>query len=75
MTEYVYIYAEGPVTISVCASKEMSRSEIERQVNDLRPTGIQSRWTISKDKRFDTGESIPCECDEDSSCQHWLLNC
>lgn len=74
MVEF-YIYAEGLPNLSVCVPKDMTRSEVERHANDLRPTGVQSDWKISKDKTFFSGESMPCECNDDPAQRHWLLNC
>jgi len=68
------IYASGFVCMSVCASKEMSREEVETRANSENPTGI-SPWRISEDTTFKGGEPMPCVCDADETCQHWLLNC
>jgi len=69
------IYANGLVFMSVCASKEMTREEIERRANEESPTGLNHGWSISEDKTFKTGESMPCDCEADKTRQHWLLSC
>ena len=69
------IYASGCVCTSVCASKEMSREEVERRVNEETPTGLEHGWHISEDTTFKGGEPMPCQCEDDETCQHWLLNC
>jgi len=69
------VYANGCVCMSVCASKEMSREEVERRANEETPTGLDRGWHISEDATFKGGEPMPCVCECDENCQHWLLNC
>ena len=71
----VEVYAVGPLTASCCAPKAMKRAAVERAVNAQYPTGIRSRWTISKDKTFRTGEPHPKVCENDSDRRHYLLHC
>lgn len=61
--------------MSVCASKEMSREEVERRANEEIPTGLDYSWHISEDTTFKGGKAIPSVCESDETCQHWLLNC
>lgn len=68
------IYSKGIVACSVCVPKDMKPEEIELAVNLENPTGIESRWTISKDKFRDGGEN-PHECENDKNRKHYLLNC
>lgn len=40
------------------------------------PTGISSKWSISKDKTFHSGEPNPCPCDQHPDKRlHYLLTC
>lgn len=71
----IQLYSVGIVTCSACVPKDMSIEDIEKGVNTQLPTGISSRWAISKDKTFRQGKSNPCECDQDSNKKHYLLNC
>ncbi len=71
----VYIYANGLVVCSVCVPKGMERSVIEKQVNAINPTGIKYKWKIAKDSHFKTGQSMPCQCEQDPDRLHYLLEC
>lgn len=55
LSDKIYIYSSGIVSCSVCADKSLTRKEIENHVNLVNPTGVQSSWKISKDKKFHTG--------------------
>lgn len=68
------IYSKGLVACSVCAPKELPKTYIEEDVNSQLPTGIDSKWTISKED-FQTGEKNPHECEKDPKKLHYLLNC
>ena len=72
----VFIYAQGLVHCSVCAPKHFTASEVEKAVNRQLPTGISSRWEVSDDKTFVTGEEnggiVHCSKGET---RHWLLSC
>lgn len=73
--EKVIIYTYGPVSLSCCCDKTMTREEVEEAVNRLHSTGIESAWRISEEN-FKHGESNPCPCQEHPvSRQHWLLKC
>lgn len=77
----VYIYAYSYLdTLSVCAPESMSQEELEQRVNLLVPTGIESKWKISKATHFKGGEPNPTKCNdtkEGSTTQnlHYLMNC
>lgn len=68
------IYAQGPLSMSVCTDYA-SRKAIVAQANKVNPTGIESGWTIAKDKTFATGEPNPCDCEQQSDNKHYLLHC
>lgn len=71
----IEIYAKGLVCCSVCASKGLSKGQIEEMVNEENPTGIDSEWKISKDKEFTSGEPMPSQCEHFPDRIHYLLNC
>ena len=68
-----YILATGLVATSVCTS--LSRKEATARLNREVPTGISSRWVISRDKTFHTGEPNPHTCETFSTHKHYLFNC
>lgn len=71
----IAIYAEGLCSLSVCAPKAMTQDEVAEAVNSQRPTGLDHGWEISGDKTFRNGQPMPCPCEQNPDCQHWLLNC
>ena len=74
MAERVTIYAQGLVCSSVCADGDMTPEEVEQAVNEQSPTGISSRWTISKEP-FKDGTPNPHPCEVISTRKHYLLEC
>jgi hypothetical protein len=76
MDKDITIYGEGIVCCSVCVPKDMSLEDIENGVNERKPTGVDSKWHISKDEKFADGiKTNPCECDQNPNRKHYLLNC
>lgn len=71
----IYCYATGAVSMSVCVKAEATRDEVEEAANRASPTGIDSRWHISEDATFRTGEPNPCPCQDEPGRFHYLLNC
>lgn len=71
----VWVYAVGILSCSVCAPGGMDRDVVARQVNAKTPTGISSKWRISEDTHFVTGETMPCTCQDAPDRKHWLLAC
>jgi len=71
----VEIYANGLCACSACAPGDMDAAQVAAAVNDANPTGIDSRWSVSADPFFRTGEPNPCPCNDDAARQHWLLEC
>ncbi|MFA6089937.1 MAG: hypothetical protein WC755_08830 [Candidatus Woesearchaeota archaeon] len=69
------VYANGFVNCSVCIIKCLSKKEIEEEVNLLNPTGLDSKWKISKDLTFRTGEKNTCQCHDNPDREHYLLDC
>jgi len=72
--EKIQIYTNGLVHCSVCVEKELSRSEIEREVNLVNPTGIDSRWKISNEDFADKNKN-PHKCEKDKNRLHYLMVC
>lgn len=68
----VNVYSIGILACSVCAPPEMTREEVEKAVNAMNPTGVDSQWRVS-DEPFRTGEPNPL--DVDGCGRHWLLVC
>lgn len=74
--ERVTAYAVGICAASVCAAADASPDEIADAINASYPTGISSRWRVSGDPTFASGEPNPCPCNEEpESRRHWLLEC
>lgn len=70
----IEVYSVGLVYASVCAKADLPPEEVERLVNEVSPTGISSRWTISPEK-FRTGEDNPHQCETHSDRKHYLMVC
>lgn len=71
----IEIYSHGIIACSVCAPKRLARRTVERVVNELNPTGIATKWKISKDEKFRTGQTNPCVCEDDPKRLHYLMEC
>ena len=71
----VIIYADGVAHCSVCAEKNLSRQQIEAEVNALSPTGLSGGWKIDE-ARFAGGEANPHPCeDAPDERLHYLMVC
>jgi len=70
----VEIYANGLVYCAVCAEKDLTIEEIEKEVNLQNFTGIHSNWKISESK-FEDGSENPHICKKDNNRIHYLLSC
>jgi len=75
------IYKQGTVDghdlyqCSVCTNVS-DRERIEELTNLKNPTGINSRWEISEDKNFPSGEPNPCTCEnKPKTHKHYLMKC
>ena len=75
MGKHVDIYSKGIVHCSVCAPRDIPIGEVEELTNMQNPTGIESRWQLSGDKEFASGQSNPSACDELDGNLHWLMVC
>jgi hypothetical protein len=58
-----------------CAPATMPRRKVEAAVNEQHPTGISSRWTISRKRKLDDGNKHPAPCLEDATRRHYLMEC
>lgn len=76
-TALIVIYNTGIMACSVCVPKELTKEEIEEGLNSKSPTGIDSKWRISKDTHFKDGiHTNPCTCDMFFSERlHYLMEC
>lgn len=68
-------YKIGICFASVCAAKDVSVEEIEREVNLAHPTGLDHGWKFSREDHFTLGETNPCRCNTDPDRLHFLLDC
>lgn len=75
-TSACVVYANGLCSCSICAPKAWTPERIEEEVNTINPTGISSRWKISSDTKFHTGQPMPCPCNDPGAERlHWLMEC
>jgi hypothetical protein len=73
-TEDFTAYSVGLVSASVCTN--LSLKEANQRLNEEHPTGIDSEWSLSKDKTFASGEPNPCQCEQHPETnKHYLFNC
>lgn len=73
MDDTVIVYAEGVLVSSVCTS--LPPEKMIRKLNRTHPTGIGSKWQISSDPTFRTGQTNPCVCEKDPDRKHYLVEC
>lgn len=70
----VIVYAIGLCSCSACAPEDLDAKQVADAANKARPTGIASRWAVSR-RPFRSGQTNPCACNTDPSRRHWLLEC
>jgi len=74
VTPAIVIIATGLVYTSVCT--RLSDEKAEKWLNRNQPTGISSKWSVSKDKTFGSGEPNPCKCQKwPETHRHMLFSC
>lgn len=61
------------INISVCTNVE--RDKVAEVTNIMEPTGIRSKWVLSEDEKFASGEKNPSPCPDGNDCIHYLLHC
>lgn len=80
----VNVYSVGPLTLSVCAPKELSAEQVIADVEAQHPCGTTHGWHVSEDEwriRTEpnqrigepTGRHGPIPCEQDAERLHWLL--
>lgn len=69
------LFRGGLCTGVACAPAKMKRAEVELEVNLDSPTGISSRWKISKKRKLDDGTKLPAPCLDDTSRMHYFMEC
>jgi hypothetical protein len=53
----------------------MTVEEVVNAINLQNPTGISSKWQISENEKFRSGEPNPCVCERDPDRRHYLMVC
>ena len=73
----LFVYASGLPVCSVCIPEDMPEDRMEELTNKQNPTGVDSKWKVSKDKEFVSGEPMPNKCEKypQEKRLHYLLNC
>jgi len=67
-------YRVGLCNASVCSSLDIE--ETTRKLNQEYPTGIVSKWKLSEEPTFRTGEPNGCPCDlYPETHKHYLFSC
>lgn len=66
-------YSVGLVNASVCTRLPLEAAQA--RLNQEHPTGIDSQWELSEDKEFKSGETNPCQCEDDERNKHYLFSC
>lgn len=72
--EQLVVYSQGLCYCSACASKELTREEVEALVNRLNPSGTSHAWEISEEP-FASGAPNPSPCNDGPGRLHYLLVC
>lgn len=68
------VYALGIMYASVCTSLE--DDEAIEALNRFYPTGIRSKWQVSRDEKFYSGQPNPCPCEKNPDThRHILFEC
>jgi hypothetical protein len=69
----ISIYATGIFCCSACVPGDLSREQVEDEVNRVSLCGTAKGWTVSEDATFHGGQPMPCVCESDPTRKHWLL--
>lgn len=70
-----FIIRENGICSAIVCTAITDRREIERRANSESPTGISSRWRISRRRKLDDGTKLPAPCLDHKERRHWLLEC
>jgi hypothetical protein len=71
----IYMYRVGPLSMSVCAPGVLNAEQVATAISKHHPTGLDHGWSVAEDTHFASGETNPCQCQEDADRKHWLLDC
>lgn len=66
-------YSVGICSASVCTS--LTTDEAAKRLNLEHPTGVKSKWELSKDPTFACGTPNGCDCPDHKGNKHYLFNC
>lgn len=76
LMEKVEVISIGFVYASICVANDITLKEALKIFNNEHPTGISSKWHLSENKKFRSGQLNPCLCDDyPNTRKHYLLNC
>lgn len=72
----VIVAGESIFSLVVCVKNGLSKEEIVKLANDIRPCGTIAGWGLVEESA-DSGNGIPnpCDCDEFSDRKHYLMDC
>jgi hypothetical protein len=74
VAEEFTVYGYGLVYASVCTT--LPAAQVADRMDATCPTGISSRWQLSADERFASGQPNPCPCERNPATHtHYLLEC
>ncbi len=71
--EFFEAYSIGICYASVCSNK--TPEEVVEEMNVWHPSGVSSKWELSEDETFASGEPNPNQCADREDCKHYLLVC
>jgi hypothetical protein len=80
-SDQVILLHWGLVHCVVCAPVSVNTEEVVRKTNELNPTGIDSKWTLSaeplitKDEKHDWYRTNQLSCPDCATRTHYLLSC
>lgn len=67
------IYANGPLSMSVCT--DLEPEVLTTAINEQHPAGTENGWVIA-DEPFASGETNPCPCERfPENLKHYLIVC
>lgn len=73
--DQLVVYSEGILYCSACASRDLTREQVEALVNRLNPSGTSHGWVISEEL-FASGAPNPSPCNDHPELRlHYLMVC
>lgn len=70
--DVLHVIASGLCFKSVCVPVDWDHDKI---LSNVFPAGTTRGWQISKDPKFATGDTNPCQCEQEDDRIHYLLDC